>query len=107
MITMCPRTDCTNKPMPTHDGVVAVWRWRAVSATDRVIRWSTALAVIGVAAVVPYEHASTLVQGHRSLGLAAVAFSSRVSATSTKIGAPHVRPGRANVNPAYEVVPLR
>ena len=39
---------------------------------------------------------------------AAVAFSPRVPATSTKIGAAHVRPGaRANVNPACEVVPRR
>ncbi len=37
-----------------------------VDAADRVIRWSTALAVLGVAvvaAVVPYEHASALVRG--------------------------------------------
>jgi hypothetical protein len=35
-----------------------------VSAADRVIRWSTALAVLGVAAVVSYEHASALVRAH-------------------------------------------
>ena len=168
-----------------------------MSAADRGIRWSTALAVVSVAAVVSYEHASALVRAHgesgwtgrlilltvdglihassmvvlldaarrgaqvpalarwllglgivtslaanvahgighgligaavaawpavalvgsyellmltsefppvalsapdRSLGLAAVAFSSRVSATSTKIGAPHVRPGRAQTS---------
>jgi hypothetical protein len=39
-----------------------------MTAADRVIRWSTALAVIGVAAVaavVSHEHASALVQGAR------------------------------------------
>jgi hypothetical protein len=38
-----------------------------MTATDRVIRWSTALAVVGVAAVaavVSYEHASALVRAH-------------------------------------------
>jgi hypothetical protein len=38
-----------------------------VNATDRVIRWSTGLAVIGVAAVaavVSYEHAGDLVRAH-------------------------------------------
>jgi len=40
------RTDCTEKPMPAHDGVLAGQRWRAMNAADRVIRWSTALAVV-------------------------------------------------------------
>jgi hypothetical protein len=38
-----------------------------MNAVDRVIRWSTALAVVGVAAVaavVSYEHASALVRAH-------------------------------------------
>jgi hypothetical protein len=42
-----------------------------VTATDRVIRWSTAGAVVGVAAVaaaVSYEHTSTLVQAHGESG---------------------------------------
>ena len=44
----------------------------------------------------------------RLVRTAAVAFSPRVLATSTTIGAPLVRPGaRANVNPACEVVRLR
>lgn len=37
-----------------------------MSSGDRVIRWSTALAVVGVAviaAVVSYEHACDLVRG--------------------------------------------
>jgi hypothetical protein len=37
-----------------------------VSGAERVIRWSTALAVVGVAAVaavVSYEHASAVVRG--------------------------------------------
>ena len=42
-----------------------------MSAADRVIRWSTALAVVGVAAVaavVSYEHASDLVREHGESG---------------------------------------
>jgi hypothetical protein len=38
-----------------------------MTAADRIIRWSTALAVLGVAAVaavVSYEHASALVRAH-------------------------------------------
>jgi hypothetical protein len=48
-------------------GVYAqLWRC-AANATDRVVRWSTAQAVLGVAliaAVVSYEHASALVPVH-------------------------------------------
>jgi Protein of unknown function (DUF2637) len=42
-----------------------------VGIADRVIRWSTALAVVGVAAVaavVSYEHASALVREHGESG---------------------------------------
>ena len=42
-----------------------------MTAADRIIRWSTALAVLGVAevaAVVSYEHASALVRAHRESG---------------------------------------
>jgi hypothetical protein len=42
-----------------------------MTATDRIIRWSTALAVVGVAAVaavVSYEHASALVREHGESG---------------------------------------
>jgi len=42
-----------------------------VNAADRIIRWSTALAVVGVAAVaavVSYEHASALVRAHGESG---------------------------------------
>src|ERR1700733_3757703 len=42
-----------------------------MTAVDRVIRWSTALAVLGVAAVaavVSYEHASALVRAHGESG---------------------------------------
>jgi hypothetical protein len=42
-----------------------------VIAADRVIRWSTALVVIGVAAVaavVSYEHACDLVRAHGETG---------------------------------------
>jgi hypothetical protein len=42
-----------------------------MASANRVIRWSTALAVLGVtvvAAVVSYEHASVLVQAHGESG---------------------------------------
>jgi hypothetical protein len=42
-----------------------------MTAADRIIRWSTALAVLGVAliaAVVSYEHASALVRAHGESG---------------------------------------
>jgi hypothetical protein len=42
-----------------------------MTAVDRIIRWSTALAVLGVAAVaavVSYEHASALVRAHGESG---------------------------------------
>jgi hypothetical protein len=42
-----------------------------VSGADRVIRWSTAVAVLGVAAVAavaPYEHAYDLVRAHGEAG---------------------------------------
>jgi hypothetical protein len=42
-----------------------------MNAADRVIRWSTALAVLGVAAiaaVASYEHASALVWAHGESG---------------------------------------
>jgi hypothetical protein len=57
--------------MAAVGGVSAVLRWCAVNAADRVIRWSTALAVLGVAgiaAVVSYEHASALVRAHGESG---------------------------------------
>ena len=47
--------------------VFACCWWCAMSGADRVIRWSTALAVLGVAliaGVVSYEHASGLVRAH-------------------------------------------
>jgi hypothetical protein len=37
-------------------------------AADRIIRWSTAGAVIGVAAVASYEHAYDLVRAHGEAG---------------------------------------
>src|ERR1700733_4616069 len=65
------RTDCTKKLMAAHGGVFA-GRWRHIMTTvDRVIRWSTALAVLDadvVAAVVSCEHASTLVRAHGESG---------------------------------------
>jgi len=37
-------------------------------AADRVIRWTTAGAVIGVAAMASYEHAYALVRAHGEAG---------------------------------------
>jgi len=68
---LCPRRDCTKKPIAAHHGVSAARRRCAVNAADRVIRWSTALAVLGVAAVaavVSYEHANALVRAHGESG---------------------------------------
>jgi uncharacterized protein DUF2637 len=39
-----------------------------MTAADRIIRWTTAVAVIGVAAVVSYEHAGDLVGAHSETG---------------------------------------
>jgi hypothetical protein len=55
------RGDCTKKPMAAHHGVSAGRRCCRMNSADRVIRWSRALAVVGVAAVaavVSYEHAN-------------------------------------------------
>jgi hypothetical protein len=55
---------------PDH-GVYAHCRWRAMSGADRIIRWSTAFAVLGVAAVAAvasYEHAYDLVRAHGEAG---------------------------------------
>src|SRR6201993_5306319 len=57
--------------MPAYSGVLAGRWWCVMTAADRVIRWSTALAVLGVAAiaaVVSYEHASALVRAHGESG---------------------------------------
>jgi hypothetical protein len=64
---LCPRGDCTKKPMAAYGGVLAGRWWCVMNAADRVIRWSTALAVLGVAAVAAvafYEHAYNLVRAH-------------------------------------------
>jgi hypothetical protein len=53
--------------MAALDRVLAAQRWCTINAADRTIRWSTALAVVGVAvvaAVVSYEHVSALVRAH-------------------------------------------
>src|ERR1700722_18492928 len=55
---------------PDHGVCAHCWRF-AVSGADRVIRWSTALAVLGVAAVAAvasYEHAYDLVRAHGESG---------------------------------------
>jgi hypothetical protein len=72
-----PRRDCARGPRPTkctcwfyrpdHDH--CSW-WCSVMAADRVIRWTTAGAVIGVAAMASYEHPYALVRAHGEAGLA-------------------------------------
>jgi hypothetical protein len=65
------RGDCTPKPMVAHGGVSAGRRWCVLTAADRVIQWSTALAVLGVAgvaAVASYAHAHDLVRAHGEAG---------------------------------------
>jgi Protein of unknown function (DUF2637) len=57
--------------MAAVGGVSAGRRRFVMNAVDRVIRWSTALAVLGVAgiaAIVSYEHASELVGAHGESG---------------------------------------
>ncbi len=59
--------------MGAQCGVLAGRWWCVVNAADRVFRWSTALAVLGIAAfaaVVSYEHASDLVREHGESGWA-------------------------------------
>jgi hypothetical protein len=64
--------DCTKKPMAAVGGVFAGgWWWCVMCAVDRVIRWSTALAVLGVpvvAAVASCEHSYDLVPAHGEAG---------------------------------------
>jgi hypothetical protein len=57
--------------MVAHGGVLAGRERCPVNIPDRIIRWSTALAVLGVAAVaavVSYQHASALVRAHGESG---------------------------------------
>ena len=75
MITMCPRTDTHLTYMIdialTTEFALATGGARLSSGADRVIRWSTALAVLGVAAiaaVASYEHAYDLVRAHGRQG---------------------------------------
>ena len=69
---LAARGDCTKRPMLADVRVCPgrLWR-RAVIAADHVIRWSTAGAVVGVAAVAAvasYEHAYALVRAHGEAG---------------------------------------
>ena len=73
MITMCPRGDCTKKPMAAVGGVLAGRWWCMMSTAGRVIRSSTVLAVLGVAAVASYGHAYDLAQAHSAAGSARIA----------------------------------
>ena len=50
---------------PDHDH--CSW-WYPVMAADRVIRWTTAGAVAGIAAMASYEHAHALVRAHGEAG---------------------------------------
>jgi len=65
---MCPRPECTKIPMPPGLGVLLGCGWRCAMTTGQIIRWSTAGAVIGVAAVASYEHAYALVRAHGETG---------------------------------------
>jgi hypothetical protein len=69
------RTDCTKKPsLIPFDLRVCAWRRCLVNAPDRIIRWTTPGAVVGVAAVAAvasYEHAYDLVQAHGEAGCTA------------------------------------
>src|SRR5713226_3268750 len=69
---MCPRGVCTPKPMLAHQRIYAEHpRWCAMIIIQHVIRWSTAGAVVGVAAVAAmasYEHAYALVRVHGEVG---------------------------------------
>jgi len=72
MITMCPRPECNELPMRPGLGVLlgCGW-WCAMTSTGQIIRWSTAGAVVGVAAVAAvasYEHAYALVRAHGETG---------------------------------------
>jgi Protein of unknown function (DUF2637) len=72
LMMVCPRGDCTKKPMLAEVRVCPGRRWWcAVTAAEHVIRWSTAGVVVGVvavAAVASYEHAYALVRAHGELG---------------------------------------
>ena len=69
---MCPRTDCTKKLMPSELRVFSGRpRWWAMTTTQHVIKWSTACAVVGVAAIAAVasnEHAYALVRVHGEAG---------------------------------------
>jgi hypothetical protein len=74
MIMECPRPEShlTYMTPVTPDDRIHAGCWRcAMTGADKVIRWSTAVAVIGVAvvaAVVSYEHAYALVHAHGETG---------------------------------------
>jgi hypothetical protein len=72
IVAMCPRGDCTKKPMLADVRVCPGRVWRhAMTAAEHVIRWSTAGVVVGVAAVAAvasYEHAYALVRAHGEAG---------------------------------------
>ena len=60
---MCPRGTAPKSPWLLSAELPLADRRCAVNGADRVIKWSTALAVLGVAgiaAVVSYEHATAL-----------------------------------------------
>ena len=63
--------DCTKKPTVAVGGVLVGRSECMLSTADRVIRWSSTLAVFGVAAVAAvasYEHAYDLVRAHGEAG---------------------------------------
>jgi hypothetical protein len=70
-----PGRDCVRRPRPANcacwfyrpDHDHCSW-WCPVMAADRVIRWTTASAAAGVAAMASYEHAYALVRVHGEAG---------------------------------------
>jgi hypothetical protein len=66
------RPECTKKPMPPDLRICSGHpRWRCTMTAEHVIRWSTAGAVLGVAAVAAvasYERAYDLVRAHGESG---------------------------------------
>src|SRR6516165_3420183 len=67
----CPRPECTEIPMRPGLGVLLGCGWRCAMTTGQIIRWSTAGAVVGVAAVAAVascEHAYALVRAHGETG---------------------------------------
>lgn len=75
-VSVCPRTKAYQLGMVASLPDQVFCRWRCpVTAADRVIGWTTAVAVTGVAAVAAvasYEHTYDLVRAHGEAGWTAL-----------------------------------